>query len=303
MKVSPHLLLNFFWSVVPLCCLVGAKTTTGIAYSNEFFLKNYEFVHSFQDERVVVGLSRRSRRTHAPTPLRTPKRRQSNISHRRRLQVKTPKTWTDTAFDWREEVVFSEPHQQLKNECFAESASATLTALWQQLYTDQEYFFDPKTLVGCAGDTPGQTALPEDVYRIKKALSPEHDCHTTKGEKTMRLAEPLVLCDLWSSVNIENELMRMLRVAPVSVGLPSTNPVFLNYQSGILKPKHVKTLSSVPDHAVALVGFGEENGVPYWTIRNSWGKDWGELGYARIERREDGTGVLGSYASVTSAIL
>lgn len=268
---------------------------------NDFFLKNYEFVHSFHDDRVQVGLSQRSRILHNPSSLRVAEPNPFKLMHRRQLRALSPNTWTDTDFDWREEIMLPEPHQQLANECFAESAAATLTALWQQLY-DKKRFFNPEKLVTCAGDVPGHTALPEDVYRIKQALSPEHDCHTKSTEKeVMRLAEPFVLCDLWSSVNIENELMHMLRAAPVAVGLPSTNPTFLNYKSGILKPKHVNTDSSIPDHAVALVGFGEEDGIPYWTIRNSWGKDWGELGYARIERREDGTGVLGSYASVTTA--
>lgn len=268
---------------------------------NDFFLKNYEFVHRFCDDRVQVGLSQRSLRLHNPTFFRVSEPKAFKLLHRRQLRTSIPNTWTNTAFDWREEVLFPEPHQQLANECFAESAAATLTALWQQLY-DTKDFFHPEKLVTCAGDVPGKTALPEDVYRIKQALSPKHDCHThLEEEKVMRLAEPFVLCDLWSSVNIEKELMNMLRAAPVSVGLPSTNPVFVNYKSGILKPKHVNTASGIPDHAVALVGFGEEDGIPYWTIRNSWGKDWGELGYARIERREDGSGVLGSYASVTTA--
>jgi hypothetical protein len=32
------------------------------------------------------------------------------------------------------------------------------------------------------------------------------------------------------------------------------------------------------DHAVVLMGYGVENGVKYWTIRNSWSPTWGEKG-------------------------
>ncbi|XP_055814279.1 uncharacterized protein LOC129883691 [Solanum dulcamara] len=34
-------------------------------------------------------------------------------------------------------------------------------------------------------------------------------------------------------------------------------------------------------HAVFIVGFGVENGIKYYLIKNSWGVNWG---YARVER-------------------
>lgn len=72
---------------------------------------------------------------------------------------------------------------------------------------------------------------------------------------------------------------RVVTIAIVADNLSS-------YQSGILEGTACKGKVSDIDHAVAVVGFGVENGKKYWIIRNSWASNWGEKGYFRAIRGE-----------------
>jgi hypothetical protein len=46
-------------------------------------------------------------------------------------------------------------------------------------------------------------------------------------------------------------------------------------------------ISSQVDHGVLVVGFDDNNSPPYWIIKNSWGKSWGEEGYIRVQKGTD----------------
>jgi len=56
---------------------------------------------------------------------------------------------------------------------------------------------------------------------------------------------------------------------------------FLRYESGVYEHK---AGDEVRMQSVKILGWGVEDGAPYWLCANSWGQDWGQNGYFRIRR-------------------
>ncbi|VDD77593.1 unnamed protein product [Mesocestoides corti] len=63
---------------------------------------------------------------------------------------------------------------------------------------------------------------------------------------------------------------------------------FPSYKSGVYQ--HVSG-ALLGGHAIKLMGWGEENGVPYWLCANSWNTDWGDGGFFKILRGENHCGI------------
>ncbi|XP_050427778.1 cathepsin B-like cysteine proteinase 4 [Adelges cooleyi] len=63
---------------------------------------------------------------------------------------------------------------------------------------------------------------------------------------------------------------------------------FLHYKSGIYQ---YTTGSPKGEHAVKLLGWGQENGVLYWLAANTWGRYWGMGGMFKIKRGNNECGI------------
>uniref|UniRef100_A0A3Q1I8L2 Cathepsin B n=1 Tax=Anabas testudineus TaxID=64144 RepID=A0A3Q1I8L2_ANATE len=63
---------------------------------------------------------------------------------------------------------------------------------------------------------------------------------------------------------------------------------FLTYKTGVYQ--HV-TGDMLGGHAIKILGWGEENGTPYWLAANSWNNDWGDKGFFKIKRGNDECGI------------
>jgi cathepsin B len=66
---------------------------------------------------------------------------------------------------------------------------------------------------------------------------------------------------------------------------------FVSYKSGVYQ--HV-TGQELGGHAIEIVGYGEDSGVKYWIVKNSWNPSWGDNGYFKILRGQDECGIESS---------
>jgi len=83
--------------------------------------------------------------------------------------------------------------------------------------------------------------------------------------------------------NSDSDMMTAISKQPVSIAIEADESTFQLYKSGVFTGKCGTSL----DHAVALVGYGNTNGLDYYILRNSWGLEWGDQGYMYIGKGND----------------
>ena len=81
--------------------------------------------------------------------------------------------------------------------------------------------------------------------------------------------------------NNEKALQKAVAHQPVAVAIDAGGFEFQFYSSGVFTGECGTDL----DHGVAAVGYGtSDDGLKYWLVKNSWGTEWGEEGYIRMQK-------------------
>ena len=82
----------------------------------------------------------------------------------------------------------------------------------------------------------------------------------------------------------EAGMIQALQTGPISCGLCATADFDENYTGFDIWVDHSNSSCTWPNHYISVVGYGVENGTPYWIVRNSWGTYFGHNGYFRVIR-------------------
>lgn len=138
---------------------------------------------------------------------------------------------------------------------------------------------------GCMGATP-QLAFD---YTLKMGLSDiwnyPYQSGITGGTGECRENQTAPAAMITGYQGVERNSGKALEEAvakhgPISVSVDASD--WFMYSDGIFDGCN-KTNPDI-NHAVQLVGYGEENSTKYWIVRNSWGAEWGEQGFMRLRR-------------------
>jgi hypothetical protein len=78
----------------------------------------------------------------------------------------------------------------------------------------------------------------------------------------------------------------------VAVSL-TVNDAFINYRSGIFNAPCATDVGSI-NHAMLLVGYGTQNGMPFWTLKNSYGTGWVSWNFTCYRKQQRSFDLLAS---------
>ncbi|EQB77684.1 Cathepsin F precursor (CATSF)-like protein [Camelus ferus] len=219
-------------------------------------------------------------------------------------------------WDWRSKgAVTKVKDQGMCGSCWAFSVTGNVEGQWflkrgaLLSLSEQELLDCDKVDKACLG------GLPSNAYSAIKILGglETEDDYSYRGHlQTCNFSAEKAKVYINDSVELsknEQKLAAWLaKKGPVSVAINAFGMQF--YRHGISHPLRPLCSPWLIDHAVLLVGFGNQphqvsrrvagSAVPFWAIKNSWGTDWGEEGYYYLHR---GSGACGVNTMASSAVV
>ncbi|KAL0346760.1 UNVERIFIED_CONTAM: Cysteine proteinase 3 [Sesamum calycinum] len=203
--------------------------------------------------------------------------------------------------DWRKaDIVSPVKNQGHCGSCWTFSTTGALEAAYAQAF-GKGISLSEQQLVDCAGAFNNfgcHGGLPSQAFEYIKyngGLETEEAYPYTAKNGVCKFSSENVGIQVLDSVNItlgaEDELKHAVAfVRPVSVAFEVVSG-FRAYKSGVYTSTTCGSSPMDVNHAVLAVGYGVENGIPYWLIKNSWGADWGDKGYFKMEMGKNMCGV------------
>lgn len=209
-------------------------------------------------------------------------------------------------FDWRTTGFVSPVRNQGGcGSCYAFSAMGMNEARWRLRTNNTEQpVFSPQDIVecseysqGCDGGFPyligGKYA--EDFGIVDEKCNPykgkDGKCSTDKSCPRQYSYNYQYIGGFYGGCNEELMKINLVKNGPLSVSFEVYND-FFHYKGGVYVHTGLQEKFNpfeITNHAVLLVGYGVDaaTGVKFWTVKNSWGTQWGEDGYFRIRRGTD----------------
>ena len=197
--------------------------------------------------------------------------------------------------DWRlHDAVTPVKNQGQCGSCWSFSATGAMEGAWS-LTNGELVSFSEQQLMDCSklyGDMGCNGGLMDSAFRyaIDNGMCQEEQ----QPYEAVRGTCKDVTCDknyeFEECYDVEPLNQYALKVAvskqPVSVAIQADKPIFQFYSSGVIDSDSCGTNL---DHGVLIVGYGTEEGIDYWLVKNSWGTEWGDEGYVKIARDDNAT--------------
>jgi len=138
----------------------------------------------------------------------------------------------------------------------------------------------------------------EDAYNAKSPGEREDDPNAQCFPSVDRMYTTPAMCDLEQILGEEPLYHALYERGPVAVGINANK--LQSYGSGVIMLDDCHPLGrgiESINHAALVVGWGTtSDGIKYWELKNSYGAEWGDQGFFRLERGrvgEHGFGTCG----------